>query len=349
MRISIITVFNSNNPGSYWQARALYESVAEVLPGGLEKNEIKFYDAEIRKLGNDYLLACVKNILFAKFHKAGFIYRNHKAICKCWKSLPNTRSLDWVNKSEIVIFGSDEIWNFDRKAIRDYPILAGKGISGPKKIAIAVSAGNTRANFMKSYGLTGFLEDFSYISVRDSETKRAVEECTCLPVEIICDPTLVKPADFYPCVKRTLKNKYIALYGLDVSEQHISLIQEISAEMKLPVISLARWYDFCEDSVADESVFSYYKNAEAVICMTFHGTAFAINFEKPFVVLSCGKKKIKKLLEEMGLEERCIDNMSGKEAAELLNKKDIDYFYARCELEKKRQQFKIELARALGY
>ena len=346
MRVSIVTVYNSNNPGSYWQGRALYETVCELLPGGAEKNQVVFYDAGTRKFRKKYLLTVLKNALAFKFHKAGFIYRNHNSIVKDWASLPHTNDGRFVNGSDVVLFGSDEIWNFERKEIRDYPVLAGGGINGPRKASVALSAGNTGAETMKKFGLPEYLKDFNYLSVRDQETRDAVAECTDLPIDIICDPTLARNGDFFPDVKRPLKGKYIALYGLDVPKEYISLVKEISKEMNLPLVSLARWYNFCDDCVADESVFAYYRDAAAVISMTFHGTAFAINFEKPFVVLSCGRKKIKRLIEETGLTDRCIDGMSAKGAAEIL-RKDIDFTKARQVLEEKRGKFREALKKAL--
>ena len=69
---------------------------------------------------------------------------------------------------------------------------------------------------------------------------------------------------------------------------------------------------------------------------SFHGTAFAINFQKQFLTISANRfnSRLYNLLETTGLQDRQISN----KCYDLSSLKDIDYTQINIELDKQRKK-----------
>ena len=121
--------------------------------------------------------------------------------------------------------------------------------------------------------------------------------------------------------------KYIALYVYPrADDRYRVIIQKFAKEKKLKLVSVGIYLPWCDvniNPVICSVPFLYYLNADYVFSNTFHGTAFAINFETKFFAF-CNSEKINSLLSTFGLERRNIKDM---EYAELLriSEEKIDY------------------------
>ena len=79
-------------------------------------------------------------------------------------------------------------------------------------------------------------------------------------------------------------------------------------------------------------------NASFVVASSFHGTAFAINFNRQFITITPGafSSRIASLLEITGLTERRISEVS--ELSDHLLQSPIDYEPVNAILDNQRQQ-----------
>ena len=122
------------------------------------------------------------------------------------------------------------------------------------------------------------------------------------------------------------EDKYLLIYSFNDFEKNIvDEIKKFAKEKKLKIISIGKKYDWTDKNIVGslKSFITYYNSADYVITNTFHGNVFSIIFNKQFVNVDFGKKKVEKLLEQFGLSNRTYkknkDNIS-----DMLDKK-IDY------------------------
>jgi hypothetical protein len=153
--------------------------------------------------------------------------------------------------------------------------------------------GNTDAETMRSFDYTtAGLDKLLCVSVRDERSKNVLYECGCTqPIEILLDPTFLKTKEQYLKDRNESKKKsgYVALYcfqgALDNSGECSSCFSEFAAQKGLKLVSGGVWSDYAENVHCEAPcTFDYYADADYVIANTFHGTAFALIYEKPFVV-----------------------------------------------------------------
>lgn len=76
-----------------------------------------------------------------------------------------------------------------------------------------------------------------------------------------------------------------------------------------------------------EDWINYFNHAEGVITTYFHGTAFAIKFQKSFITIPTPGRveKVQKLLEVVGLENRFVSNDENAESAIPITTQRIDW------------------------
>lgn len=104
------------------------------------------------------------------------------------------------------------------------------------------------------------------------------------------DPTLLLDAAFWNRYTRPIKRKkYVLVYQLHNDKRVGEYAKKVAEKKKLELIRISATLH----QIAREGKFvwlpeigkflSYIKNAECMVTDSFHGTAFAINFNTPFV------------------------------------------------------------------
>lgn len=305
MKIIIITVYKSLNFGSYLQSKQLQKSA-------LKYGEVCFFDAHTRKMGPPFLRKIKRiikdspsNINIIK----GIIFEIKELISlhKCWNSLGSSQSLD---KFDVVILGSDEIWNIERPSCRN-PIYWGKNIDA-FKISYAPSVNNASEKaLINNPEYINYLNGIDRVSVRDRHSMEVLRQFLPEKPLIVLDPTLLQKPDH---IDFNLKKPFIALYLFTntLSEDDIKHIINFSKEKDMPLISAGQYISWCDGSVHsfEGNPFYIFENASYVITNTFHGTAYAINYNTAFVSFAKGKTKIFELLDQFGLGDRIVDDSS---------------------------------------
>ncbi len=190
--------------------------------------------------------------------------------------------------ADFYITGSDQVWAGTLPAnfltfVKD----------DTKKISYAASFGGDTLSDYNLKTIKPWLKSFNSISVRESS---GINICKQLDIDNaiqVVDPTMLLKKEEYP--KKTPKEKLFTFgYLINLKNQSSFTWDKIydythSCNNKL-IISTAQG---SESFVPDEHLvyptieewLGYYNAASSIITNTFHGTVFAIIFQKPFVVI----------------------------------------------------------------
>lgn len=297
----IITVYNSENCGSFLQAYAMMKTLVDL---GYEvaflKRDIIGTSHDLKKRINDV----IKQVIHLHLTEAYFNAKRWLDFNFVQKQLPVCEKGDtFYNAAELVVLGSDTIWNFDDSYFSKHIVrYLGIGISGKRIISYATSIGNTTIDtFHESIKQNGNLDNIHDILVRDKNTKNAVETLTNRQAEIVCDPTLLTHSEiFAPLTFHLREHNYLLLYYFDEpSEDLKNEIISLAREEKIKIISLITKRDWCDIFVpsSPQAMVSYYINAKYIVTNTFHGCALSLLYGKRFAVHDEGKVKVLELME----------------------------------------------------
>lgn len=324
MNICIVSVVNSPNQGSYQQLKELGDA---YLPYG----NVFYLDNGIRNIFDGllgFVLGCLRR---GKFKKAIFEIQRRMIFRSRYKKL-NIIKNDRLCEMDLIVLGSDEIWNYKRDNMK-HSFLWGSGMS-TVKASYAPSVGNAQADsFENSDFFLSALTELDMVSVRDVHSKQVLRDIGYEgDVRIVVDPSFLRSKEKYKSTSTfNYRCPYIALYcfqGLfEASVNDFSIFKEFAKSKGLEIVSGGSWSDYAKSIHSKSSgAFDFMIDCEYVITNTFHGTAFAINFNKPFITFSYGREeKILNMLKEFGLEHRDCTNKSNDEIIRILDT-PIDYY-----------------------
>ena len=315
MKIAIVTVYDSVvNFGSFLQAYAM----SKVLES--RGHEVFF----VRRMPNDEILkrfnrlAKIQNSVSSKKGiKAKFLSQRSKYVIqremdanknryKC--SLSDWKSIKIIDPAEIedcgiqlVICGSDEIWNIHNKDI-DLDFYSCGWVKHIPKLAYAISSGNSKTSeYLNDPEFFNAVGDFCKILPRDQMTQSMISDITNVKESIVCDPTLLLGQDGFTLTNKGKEfGKYILVYSYFLTRKEKKFRKKYARNNGLKIISPCIY-----SSIADEVVYtsaldfpSLVFNAECVYTTTFHGTIFSLMFAKRFCALS-RLPKVANLLEQL--------------------------------------------------
>lgn len=213
---------------------------------------------------------------------------------------------------DAIVVGSDQVWrpqyNYD---VRDCFLEFVKGMP-IKRIAYAASFGTDEWEFSprQTQCCSALAKQFDGISVRETSGIRLCKEHLGVEAIQVIDPTLLLHAEDYLQLCKDISQRcpFVFAYILDQSEEKLQQIKQFAAQRGLDYFIKSADASISEDD-SIELWLSYFRDAAYVITDSFHGTAFAINFNKPFFVFgnaSRGNSRFESLLSAFHLQERMI-------------------------------------------
>ena len=305
MNIGVVTVHDVNNFGAFLQAYGLKRTLEDM---GHHVYHIRNYTKKyargmfyrIRPYGKEYR------------HLPSFILKNLKGWNKhqvFLKDLHSFRVLEQYDSEllDLVILGSDEIWNTTNPLFRDHAFF-GEGMS--PVMAYAPSIGNATMEDLSVIPQELFRR-MDPILVRDD---RSLEFVRSMGIEAprVCDPTiLADPAIFRrEYHHRLMKDPYLLIYayGHEISEQMRAHILAFARSRGLKVLSVGFDLDWCDGSIncSPLDFCAVLEKAAFVITGTFHGSIFSVLNHKQFVSIPYSPKTTD-LLSSLDLDARVID------------------------------------------
>jgi len=241
-------------------------------------------------------------------------------------SQKNVSDLDF----DVYICESDVVWSpvsaggLDRIFFFDYPHMKSK-----LKIAYSASLADMHYNQEKLEFFKEKINNFDFISVRESSAVDFVEQFTQQKVEHVLDPVfLLQSKDYLPIINaRKVDSDYVLVYLINRTKGLIKSAKQIAKfyNSKLIIISdlfLYSMYGKTYNNVGVQDFLSLFQNAKYVVTNAFHGTAFSIVFNKNFLVYSRYNKdnKIESILKKTNLKSQLI-----KEGVIVNKPMEIDY------------------------
>lgn len=262
------------------------------------------------------------------------------------------------NKFDAVIVGSDQTWRpkyspeignyFLDFLVHDKEIY---------KMAYAASFGTDKWEFteIETRQSSVLIKTFDAVSVREKSGIILCRNFFNVEAEWVLDPTLLLTPDDYRGLYKSIEGSKngVFSYLLDKDSTKTDLVDKLADKLDVPVysyqpkcaIEAGDIYDF--DNLQNytypslEGWLKSFDQADFVITDSFHGTVFAILFNKPFFAIlndARGAARFHSLLQRLDLEDRLITDINNMNLpTDLL---DIDY---------KSVNNKLELWRAQSY
>lgn len=360
MKIGIITYHSSHNYGSMLQAYALSTFLRNK---GYVVEIIDFRSKEQLQLYHYPLCPIVYNLRYFKNFLCSFL--NPKWLyqeCKKWKYyeqfikdyLPVTpkRYLRWkdvVNdlkflKYDIIIAGGDQIWNMQGLHFDNAYYLSGD-LPNIRKVSYSTSFGGVFLNKIRPEEQTFIqkaLQDFSFISVRETSMKEFLQPLIKTKIFIAADPTLLLCANDYQIIiqdEPLVKGNYIFYYSPFVNTKAERLAVLYGNYMNLKVVTTFPHIRKNRMTAIHESgpkeFLNLLKNATMVVGRSFHLVVFSLLFHKDFVISEGIKDyRINDILSKVGLADRgAVDSLNYKETLSPISSDKIDAFISLQRLE----------------
>lgn len=343
MKIGILTHHAAVNFGAFLQAYALQEAIKKLRPDA-EVEIINFINVKhffINTLGWFLFYKNRKNIKhLGDVYKLPFILFKQRALFM--NLSPLCFSARAINKLQydIVIVGSDEVWNFaDHKSYN--PVKFGAGIECQTLASYAPSAGNSDMDKIPE-AVRENLPKFKFISYRDKSAAKLAHLCTDVEPIPALDPTFLFKLQSKACSRRP-KEDYILFYYIEHLPSTIkNQIYDYAKSRQWKVIGAGDSDKDYEQSNVGITPFEWidlFAHAKFIFTGTFHGAVFSILHHKPFKVYLTNVGRIAKvgdLLDSLDISNRLINKDYVFDYDR--QRDEIDYDTVQLLIDKKREQ-----------
>lgn len=346
MKIGILTFHHTTNYGATLQAYALFQTIkkqghnVEII----DYQPYKAVKTYIKTLyfNHHFLSNAVKSWKMRKFLHSQIQLSTNR--CYTRKGLKN-----WEQAYDIVICGSDEIWNinsfrgFDTSYFLDFV-----NSQKTRKISYAASFGFTTTLGKNREKVAELLKEFKAISVRDSNSLRIVEEECQQSATKVLDPTFL--VDYTKIISQPkINDDYLLIYG-GLSKEDETYVKKAAKAEGLKIVSVgypSRIAQINLVGIGPEEWLGYFAKASYVFTSFYHGAIFSIIFRKPFTVFGRQDKmsKVQDLLKDFKLENRIVKNSLPAWEEQKIN---IDYDVISSSVEKAIEKSKTYLFEALN-
>lgn len=220
------------------------------------------------------------------------------------------------NQLDIVISGSDQVWNGDCMNTMDgYFFLDWVAYPKVRRFSYAASFGKDTFQASDEHFCMAkqLMQSYDGISVRESSGIKICKEVFGRDALNHLDPTLLLKAKDYSALiqKRDEEvSPYICSYMLDMTNDKQRIAEYMAHNSKCFVRNIYPSASSAEQYIRVEEWLYFIRNAEYVVTDSFHGMAFSIIFNKQFVCLNNPKRgsaRFLNLLSKLNLLERLID------------------------------------------
>lgn len=248
-----------------------------------------------------------ENVLHISYLEPGHFKSYYKGDERLYNSfnysyqlIPHTKHFDAVElekeKFDVIITGSDAIWEFSTPQVGDDVHLIGNGLYTDKLISYAASFGDRKEDadlevwlreIRSKLWIEEGLKKYDYISVRDANSYEIVKRLTGIESTLVLDPVLLWDFKGDKQVLEPAYDSYIAVYGAQWESGFIIEAKRFASEKKCKLVSIGFINDWCDISLRMIELrglewIGMIKHADYVLTSTFHGLMFSLLFEKQF-------------------------------------------------------------------
>lgn len=356
MKVAVITRHAITNYGSLLQAFATQQVIenlgheCEIIDYIREDESYTQHEKTLLARKPEWNRNPVKRVIYLTLRQPESIASGKKFEAEQSKYLHLTKRysspealLEDKPIADIYMTGSDQVWGPVEDGTFDSSYCLSFTDKTDKKIAYAASFGRTEMtedieNFFKKW-----LSQYRHIGVREDSAVSILSKVGIDSVQVL-DPTLLLGPGFWSKVAKPIREKkYVLVYQLHNDKRVGAYADQVAKSLGLPLVRVSTSFHqisregkfvWCPDT---GKFLSYIKNAECMITDSFHGTAFAINFNTPFVEVlpnnQTGTRNMS-ILKLTGLSDRILSD--DKDVT--LAKKKIDYSKVNQIIEEKRRE-----------
>lgn len=332
MKIGIITFHNSDNYGAVLQTMALQNTVknfnenVEVIDYRCANKKKYYHLLDIGKHKNwkgningiiNYPYRLIKYIKFECF-------RNKWLNCTS-QVYRTTESLHNAHSWDIVITGSDQVWNYVNTGF-DQSYLLDFIPNDYQKIAYAASFGVNHIEMPYRETYQRLLSNINFLSVREISGQAIIHDLTDRIAKVVVDPTMLFTAEEWLTYTKPFskRKKYILLYTINNSKEINQLAKELAQQTGYNVVKIATSIlDYISTwKIVLPNPLTFIRliyESQYVITDSFHGTILSINLNKNFYTyysaIKGSNKRLTDLLESFNLQDRII--YSGQQLPQL--------------------------------
>ncbi|MBR3640471.1 MAG: polysaccharide pyruvyl transferase family protein [Oscillibacter sp.] len=223
---------------------------------------------------------------------------------------------------DVILAGSDQIWN--PKIFPDGrfdPVFFG-AFSAVRKIAYAPSFGVPSLPEGMEAELKTYLADFTHLSVREAQG-RAILQKIGRDAPVVLDPTLLLTAQEWDAMASRASDLpqggYLLCYCVSDPAALTPYVRALAEKTGLPVVQLCGTRRKVVPgakqifSAGPAEFLTLFSRAEYVVTNSFHGTVFAVQYEKPFFTAvspaetaAPERSRTYSLLSSLGIAERIV-------------------------------------------
>lgn len=229
--------------------------------------------------------------------------------------------------------GSDQVWgeigsdSFDSMYFLNFPRK-----SSSRSVALAASFGSQNYSDEVLDEYRQMLANYNCITVREQSAADIVNQCG-YSADIILDPTMIVGRKFWEqsLIPVNKPKHYVLLYQLNSNQDMDQYAVKFAKKIKLPLLRVSvelhnimkpGKFKWCLNPF---EFLSYIHDADYMITDSFHGTVYAMLFERQFIEFLPVKKRTRNLniLKMFNLEDRIISDRNER----CLTNTRINYSY----------------------
>ena len=249
---------------------------------------------------------------------------------RCYKTIGELRANPPIY--DVYICGSDQIWNPSKQHGLDPACFLNFGLNVVKKVSYAASFGCSEIPERLHHEVALYSVALDSISVREASGCAMLKQFSGFDSKLVPDPTFLidwssflETQDTLPLSEGKLFS-YVLRSGEGLYDFQRKLSDGLGLDVVQPLNPHQRWKSYGEIiPMSPVEWLGSIQQSSAVVTNSFHGTVFAILFNRPFLSVKLGGSKaglnarMQHLLISLGLESRQISLAEGDSATARMN------------------------------
>lgn len=241
---------------------------------------------------------------------------------KWLKTTELMHDLNNVPGADIYVTGSDQVWGplMDHKYDMNY--FLGFVPDNKIKVSYAASFGTFNISDEDKEKIINKLKRYKDITVREKQAVGFLKD-NGIEAKQVLDPTLLLSGDewrkIFNTKEKSSADKYVLVYQIHKNDDLCEYALKVAEKLNLPLVRVGvmhhqrKWGGKFIETPDLKTFLEYIDSAVLMVTDSFHGTAFAINLNTPFVTLmprTGTSSRNMSLLELTGLNDRIAKDVN---------------------------------------
>lgn len=203
-------------------------------------------------------------------------------------------SQEFIDKFDLVVIGSDQVWNDNDMS--DFDLKYYLGVNDIKPcISLSASFGVSKIKEENKAVFKKGIDKMLKVSVREEAGQKIINSISKKYNELLVDPTMVLTKEEWKKIEKkptwfNNNKKYILCYFLGGISKYRSKIYKYAKKNNLEIIDVLDKESIYYKTGPQELVYLV-RNAEAIFTDSFHGCVFSIIFNKDFLCFDRDNQK----------------------------------------------------------